>query len=254
MPKLTVGTCCPPITEKESAYNARYALALFPALDAFPDGAIVIGGGHSVAERLDEICAYRDGPLLCSGSAIDYILPRRPDATLYCIDGDPAMIEQVRGRRIKSAILAAHTDPSALNYLDIHGCRVRVFNHRLEGIAGNHATTSISVIPALALHFDYFKPIRFYGCDSSWKDGRSHIHKHELAGSGAWDLVVRCNGAEYETSAEFLLQAEFLCEVMNAAPHLYVNRSAGLLSAMIAAHGEYDVIEAGDKFTVSESG
>jgi hypothetical protein len=59
-------------------------------------------------------------------------------------------------------------------------------------------------------------------------------------------LKVRSGGQDFITGIEFLMQAEFMSELIRAAPQVYKNRSGGLLAAMVRT-GDYDVLEVSEE-------
>jgi hypothetical protein len=61
-------------------------------------------------------------------------------------------------------------------------------------------------------------------------------------------MIVRCNGEDYETAADMLMQAEFMSVVLRSCPSVFINRSEGLLKALVEADADLDYdITHGDK-------
>jgi len=102
-----------------------------------------------------------------------------------------------------------------------------------------HGPTSACAAPYIAVTRGH-RHLTFYGCSSTFTpDGRSHAYKVERREL----LDVACNGGHYITNPTMLSQAEFLADLIRAAPGVFADRSGGLLSALVA-DPDYDIIAA----------
>jgi hypothetical protein len=190
----------------------------------------VVGGGPSVARHLDELKNW-PGDVWVSGGAYPWAVRNGIRATFFTIDQSPEMA--VDGLGAEHAVVATCCDPSVFEMLA--NASVEVFDIHHEGEDANHGATSVTAVPKIALLMGY-REVHFFGCDSSF-EGSSHAYKHQPA---AYQMVVQCNGGSYETAADMLMQAEFMSLVLRSCPGVFVNRSEGLLKAMVEAPGELD--------------
>jgi hypothetical protein len=179
----------------------------------------VVGGGPSLLGRLDELRSW-PGEIWAINSMPDWLAARGIDSVLFSVDPKPF------ASSAKRAILASTCDPSMFSGRD-----VRVFDmiERAEdGITGG--VTTATRAPALAFRMGY-PGAAFFGCDSDFGD-IGHVS------TGAYPdedlLVIRANGADYITSPDFLMQAENLAQLMRTFPDFIVDKSGGLLSALVA--------------------
>jgi hypothetical protein len=128
-------------------------------------------------------------------------------------------------------VLATSCDPSlfdALQEADIDAFDL--------GPAG---ATTATAAPAFAAEKGH-RSITFFGCESSYEGG-THAYPHYRRDMKSL-MRVRCNGLEFLTTPDMMMQAEFLGGLIRAAPCFH-ERSGGLLEAFIASP-EIDVIAA----------
>jgi hypothetical protein len=78
----------------------------------------------------------------------------------------------------------------------------------------------------------------FYGCESSFGES-THVYGNRGIGNL---MQVSCNGQEFLTTPDMMMQAEFLGDMIRQTP-IFTERSGGLLSAFIASP-DIDVIAA----------
>lgn len=178
----------------------------------------VVGGGPSLLGRLDELRSW-PGDIWAINSMSDWLKARGIDSTLFTVD--PAPFKSGASK----AILASSCHPS------LFGRDVQVFDMieaNPEGITGG--VTTASRAPALVIRMGY-PGAAFFGCDSDF-GGIGHVSTGVYPDEEL--LIIRANGSDYTTSADFLLQAENLATVMRTFPDFYVNKSGGLLAALLA--------------------
>jgi hypothetical protein len=154
----------------------------------------------------------------------------------YSAHYSSAAVPNVQG--VTRAIVACQTHPDVIQEL-LKTAEVELFDLVDDG--GNRGSTSVTCVPMLALRMGY-REIYLYGCDSSYGD-RSHVNFHN---HDPYLLKVRSDGHDFLTGVEFLTQAEFMSELIRAAPQVYKNRSGGLLAAMVRT-GDYDVLEVSEE-------
>jgi hypothetical protein len=85
-----------------------------------------------------------------------------------------------------------------------------------------------------------YRSVTFFGCEGSY-GGETHAYTHERRDLRSL-MRVKCNGEEFLTTPDMMMQAEFLGELIREAP-MFHERSGGLLSAVVA-NPEIDVIAA----------
>lgn len=198
--------------------------------DADRPALAAVGGGPSVIDHLRELQEW-PGDIWVSGSAYPWSRENGIDGTFFSIDQSPQMGKACAnaGR----AVVATCCDPSVFEALK--NAEVEVFDIQHEGSDANHGATSITAVPKIALLMGYSE-VHFFGCDSSFTEV-SHAYYDEAQ---QYQMIVACDGKEYETSAAMLMQAEFMSIVIRACPKVFKNRSDGLLRAMTEAAGELD--------------
>lgn len=183
-----------------------------------PHPVAVVGGGPSLLGRLDELRTW-PGQIWAINSMPDWLAARGIDSALFTVD--PRPFES----KAKRAVLASTCHPSVFAGRD-----VRMFDmleHAPDGIIGG--VTTASRAPALALRMGY-PGVAFFGCDSSLT-GAEHVATGPYPGIER--LLIRANGTDYVTDPELLMQAQNLAQVMRTFPDFFVNKSGGLLAALI---------------------
>jgi hypothetical protein len=192
----------------------------------------VVGGGHSILENVAELQSWA-GDVWAIGSAFQWCRSQGIKATFFCVDPQPGA-ELVIGA--EHAIVATCTDPGVLRALQAIGARVEIFDLVATLERCNHGPTSATAVPELAVPDMGYRSVTFFGCESSY-GGTTHAYKDHAEPCRIW---VQCNGEEFETGAEFLMQAECLAHVLRALPQFFNERSGGLLRALTATP-DYDI-------------
>jgi hypothetical protein len=221
--------------EKTASNIANCKAHGFPEIgDAVRPALAIIGGGPSVQEHVRELQDW-PGDVWASGSAFPWAVANGIKASYLTIGQEPVLAEKCAGA--SHAVLATCCDPSVFEALK--GARVEVFDLHHEGKDANHGVSSVTAVPKVALLMGYTE-IHFFGCDSSYED---QTHAYPDDPPPQFKLVVQCNGKSHKTCAYMLIQAEFLSVVMREVPSVFVNRSGGLLKALIEAPGlmDYDI-------------
>lgn len=192
----------------------------------------VVAGGPSINERV-EVLQSVDGEIWAVNGAFQWCRKHGIDAVFFSVDSNPSLVDLVTGA--KRAILATMVDPAVFEALG--GAKVEVFDTGL--IAGVHTgPTSVTSIPALAIDAGFSRVV-FFGCEGSYRGGATHAYAD--CGDNPYRSVVECGGQRFATEAEYQMQCKYLSDIIRAAPHVFAERSGGLLRAMID-HGEPDVV------------
>ncbi len=184
----------------------------------------VVGGGPSVAAEIGTLRGW-PGDIWASGSCFPWCLANGIDATFFTIDQHPSLVNDCKGA--KRAILATACDPGV--FAELKDADIQVFDLVHSGEHANHAATSVTACMKIALDMGY-REIHFFGCDSSI-NGSTHAYYNDKVDP----FTLLLERQSFNTWASMLMQAEFMAIVMRAAPNVYVNRSKGLLEAMVKA-------------------
>lgn len=226
---------CAPAADlaRNIAYAHSLGLPMTTMAEAQRSQLAVIGGGPSVAGAVDELRSF-SGERWIIGSAFQWANNNGIDGKFFCIDPQAIVAPMCRGA--KKAILATCTHPSVLDSLMADGCEIELFDIG-EGAVPTGTTTATGA-PYLALLRGHTR-ILFYGCDSSFAE-TTHVYKSL---DDPFRLLVKCGEGEYLTNPQMMIQAEELSLVMLEHPEIYINKSAGLLRAMLENGGEWDVLK-----------
>jgi hypothetical protein len=219
-------TGCVPAADLER--NENYARRLgFPKwVSAASQRLAVVGGGPSVADHCKELTAW-DGEVWAINGAFPWCLSRGIDAAFFTIDPLPQTAGY--GRGASRAVLATWCHPNTFDALK--DAEISATMPTL------HGATTATAAPAIAIEAGY-QEVVFYGCESSFGES-THVYGNRGIGNL---MQVSCNGQEFLTTPDMMMQAEFLGELIRAAPR-FKERSGGLLAAFIASP-EIDVIAA----------
>jgi hypothetical protein len=180
----------------------------------------VVGGGPSLISSLPILREW-PGDIWAINRTADWLLDRGIDCIHYTVD--PADMERIPTTAARR-LLASWCHPDRFK-----GCQVEMFDlveHAENGVPGG--TTTATRAPVLAMRMGY-PAVHFFGCDSSF-ERQDHVDRHDPVDEA---VIVRANGRDFTTYPEFLMQAECLSEIINLAPQFFVNRSGGLLEAML---------------------
>lgn len=196
----------------------------------------IIGRGPSVARHIQTLKAD-DADAWACGSAFAWCRDNGIDATFLSADAHPMLAGIAVGA--KRAILADQTDPAVFEAL--RSAEIYVYDSECD--AGG--TTAVCAAVTLAACAGY-SDIRLYGCDGSY-DETTHVNSDEPQLS---EMLVRCDGREFRTNPQMIMQSENLAEAIAGCPaeglegygELIKDHSGGLLSALIASGGEWELL------------
>ena len=232
MAKLQIN-CVPVVSADETIRHITYARTLgfkFVSEKKRPP-LIVLGGGASIREHIDEVKASSADKWII-GSAFKFWSAQGVRGSFFSVHPSKAALNNIHG--VRKAVVATVTHPEVLDQFKHTDARVELFDLVRNGVVTNGAT-SATVIPCLAVEMGY-REVTFYGCESNYGDS-THAY---MSVADPYLMKVKCGEAEYLTGAEFLMQAEFLAALIKERPGVFKERSGGLLRALIS--NDYDVI------------
>lgn len=193
---------------------------------------MVLGGDPYIEDRLEEIKSW-DGDVWAINGAFQWARRHGINATFFTIDAAAVVATLLDG--VERAVIASFCHPSVFDRLMSQGAEVHTFDTGSGHGEIGHSATSATASPHAAVICGYSQVV-YYGCASNYRDGRSHTYKQDN-----FPLVeIRAGGETYRTNAAFFGQAEFLAAAIRAAPHVFSERSGGLLGALVA-DPDYDI-------------
>lgn len=213
-----------PVSDEDMERNEAHAKALgFPRMGvAGTPNLAIVGGGSSIADRLDEIRSF-DGDVWAVNGAWRWCYDHGVDSRFFSLDPSEKILPFCIGA--SSAMLSMGCHPAVFDALI--GAGVEAVSMRDGLIAGPTTATSA---PLIALKRGY-RSVSFFGCESSF-GSQTHVY-------GNYNLPnlmkVSCDGREFLTTTDMMMQAEYLGELIRAFPSFLFDRSGGLLSAYVAS-------------------
>jgi hypothetical protein len=224
------GTGCVPPGREEQNLRHTATLGLPHVSEQERPPLAVVGGGHSVLRALDELRAW-PGDVWACGSAFHFCVAQGIRATFFCIDPQPETAPL--GRGAKHAIVCTSMDPAMFE--ELKDAKVEIFDLIREEGKMNHWATTATSAPMLAVQMGY-RDVSFFGCESSFEQD-THAYRHEQTPE---QILVACNGQSFLSHPAYFMQAEYLSAVIRTAPHIFHDRSGGLLAGLIA-DPDYDI-------------
>lgn len=210
--------------------HAAYSKSLnLPDPKATAKKLAVVGGGSSALPHLPELTAW-DGEVWGINGAASWCIRHGINATLFSITPMQPSAGTLDG--LKRAILSYECDPGLFDALIANSAEVYTFDR------DGHGPTSVCAVPALMMKMG-FQDVHFFGCEANYGDQTHNYQNVPVAD----DMIVRVGGVDYRTNAAYFMQTQILGKIIDAVPHILVDRSGGLLAAMIADPEGWDVIK-----------
>lgn len=229
----SVGCASPTDLSRNVAYAHSLGLPMTTMAETPRSPVAVIGGAPSVIDAVDELRAF-PGERWIIGSAFPWAVEIGLEGTFFCIDAEDIVAPLCRGA--KKALLATCVHPSVLDGLLSDGCDIELFDIGVDSVpTGSTTATGAPYLSLLRGHPKAF----FYGCDSSFAE-RTHAYKMLEEN---FLLLVKSGDGEYLTNPQMMIQADELSTVLREYPDIYVNKSGGLLQAMIENDCQWDVLK-----------
>lgn len=189
----------------------------------------VVGGGPSIKDHLLELRHHWIGnPLWGINGMAGWLSCQGIPAWYFSIDPVPCTSREVQD--VPGAIVATNVDRSVFDKLLPKPIKLFHFWND-EGLpkGWQHGPTSACTAAIVAVRFVGHLRVELFGCEGSLGNN-THAYKHEDRN----DLMrVLAAGQEWYTTPDFMLQSQFLAQLITGLPEVYINRSGGLLAAML---------------------
>lgn len=218
----------------------------------------VVGGGPSAKDYLADFHGISDfrvpratdygvlpavkSDIWAINGACRWLASEDIEAVFFSCDALPEVAEFARGAR--RAVIATQCDPAVYDALLSNGAEIVTFDASHGEIIGSGSTTATAT-PMTALIMG-FRQVVFYGCESSYAQGKTHAYHHEPR---AEEIIVELGGETFLTAPDFLKQAEELSALFHlerqnnpyAGPRVFSENSGGLLRQMIVHGHDYNL-------------
>jgi len=218
------------VSDEKLAENVSHARTLgLPGVSRW--ALNVIGRGPSVAGHVRFLQGSEHN--LACGTAWAWCRDNGIEATMMMVDPNPRLASPEYTRGVKKAYVASQCDPAMFDALK--SADVRLLDEDKSNLGSTAATVAMVIGAYLG-----FPKIRLYGCESCYAEtthANEDIPQPNL-------MVVRANGETFRTNPQMLIQAEEMSSIFRmTTPGVYVNCSGGLLGALIASGGEWELVE-----------
>lgn len=224
------GTSVPDDRLESNIAHAR-SLGLPPAERRAGGGVLnVIGRGPSVADHA-EFLRHDTGDNWAAGTAWGWCRDNGIPAVAVFADPSPIMAEPRYTLGVTRAIVSEQCDPSL--FAALRGAEVSLMSIDQWAVGYSAAVTAL----VLGTHPD--SVVRLYGCEGSFA-AITHADEDQPQPNM---LVVKCNGGVFRTNPQMIIQCEEFVNIWRMCkPGLFENRSGGLLGAMLATGGEWELL------------
>lgn len=176
--------------------------------------------------------SWLEGDVWAAGTAWRWCSENGIDATFVCADPSTIFADPYYGARVKRAVLSLNCAPETFHAL--RNASVQVIDVEQDG-AG---TTSAAMALCAGL-FAGYREFRLWGCEGSYAEmthaDRDEHQKHLIR--------LRCNGKEFRTNPQMVMQSEEIATLIRANPNEVKDCSGGLLGALVASGGEWELID-----------
>lgn len=189
----------------------------------------VVGGGPGLVDTLDELRTYESQgrDIFAVNDTAGFLSDQGIPCFMFAIDATRNLYRT--GKLVKGAIFATRIHRRQFNMIGMD--KVLTFDMAEDGHGGvTGGPTAVCRAPMLFLRMGY-QGIWFYGVDACFYDV-THISGQQ---SVAHDnmMIVRAGNVDYITNASLFIQTEYLIDVIKKHPKFLVNRSGGLIKAMV---------------------
>lgn len=188
----------------------------------------VIGRGPSVAGHADFL-RHDGADAWAAGTAWSWCRDHGIEATAVFADPSPVMAHYARGCR--RAIVSEQCDPALFDAL--RGADVQLMS--LDQWAVGYSAAVIAAVLGATADGE----VRLWGCEGSFA-AITHANEDQPQPNL---MIVKCNDGVYRTNPQMILQCEEFCRIWRLCqPGTFRDRSGGLLGAMLATGGEWELL------------
>jgi hypothetical protein len=222
--KLSIMTVSP-ASPKETERNINNAKRLgFPRIGkAGTPRLAVVGGGPSIKNHIEELKAF-DGDIWAINGAFQWCKENGINAWFFSVDPSDLVAKFCKGAKRAMVVMDCH--PTTFKALS--SAKVEAID--LTGLP--HGPSSSTSAPTIGLMRGY-KEFYFYGCEGNFAETTHAYGDYGLE----MLLQVRCNGEDYMTTADMMIQVEHLGDLLRADPNefqdksvRFIDKSGGLLA------------------------
>jgi hypothetical protein len=188
----------------------------------------VIGGSPDV--DLDELREF-EGDIYALNNTAGYLAENGIKSIFCMCDGTDNYIND---GGMDEALLASRVHPDKFKAKDIKVWDL--YEDVPEGIPGGSTITGRT--PVLMLKIGY-KKVFYYGCDGSFEGEYTHSGKLNAEYFINSTILVRANEKDYITCPVLYEQCILMKELMSYCPDNLINKSGGLLKAVLESDDHY---------------
>ena len=198
---------------------------------------VVAGRGPRLADSLDKLVQLQfQCDIYALNDAAGYLSDHGVES--YMCACDATDIPFKTALLVKGALFASRVHPNQFALFDRDKIQMwDIDSDAPDGIVGGGSIPTRAII--LLLKMGYSK-IEFFGCEGCFHD-TAHVGGSVAAAYNSM-LIIRCGERIFTTVPYLLEQCKFMVKMFELIPDHLVNRSGGLLAAMLETHGEYDCI------------
>lgn len=188
----------------------------------------VVGGSPNIVEHIEELQNW-PGEIWAINGAFGWCLDNGINATFYTLDASDCL--RGMAERAKQAVMADNASPDAVAAVD-----GPVWLVDIEDVP--HGCASACTAPMLASMRGY-ESVTLFGCGCSFTE-REHAYKWSHTTESR--LLVKCGEAEFITTPQLIMQAEYLADIARDIPEYVFIKGGGFLPALVE-HGEWDALK-----------
>lgn len=214
--------------------NVSYSMERYPIasnVEAHGIPLALVGGAESVKEHLDTLRNW-PGHIWSIKGAVKWLKQNGVESTV--VSCHPTYKDEDWPDYASAALLDAGCPRALFERLKVPVEIFLTMGQEPRNVSGS--VTTLGKCPHLALMKGY-REIHFFGADSSMTD-QSHVYENRHSPD---QIKVMCNGQEYLSQPDWIWQAEYISDLCRKVPKHMVNRSGGLLKAMIETE-TYEVV------------
>lgn len=233
------GTAKPKEPERNKKKSAKYPRIPW-AVGKYPVCAVV-GGGLSVQSRLETLRKWH-GDVFAINDTAGYLSDNEVPCFVYAVD--TTNIPYRIGPFVKGAVFASRVN--IVQFKQMKKKPIWVFDMAEEdsrdGIEGG--PTAVCRTAHLFLKSGY-RGVKYFGIDGSFDMKVTHVSGYSKA---AYDnmMIVTAGGKDYYTNAAFMLQNEYMVDVMTKFGQFLTHDSDGLIKAMLENPDTWSVAAVAD--------